>query len=437
MPFVHLNRDPRLTPGTPFEIDWDHPLAKGLSGGMLFNLDGGPRAFDCAGNMPVSEFTQNDPASGYTVHNGRRCYRQAYYGRSHLDYITITTGKLPDNAPASMSVGAAHERSVDAATFQLLSYSGAYTGGWYIVGTNTPKLSCQMNSGNGFGIFNTEFPEFDSKYHTTGEWFNLSLAYRQEATWRLRGTFNQGVEREDNQSGNAPSGAFHKEYLQLFRRDWNSHYYWTGWCSHIYFWNGRYLDQDERSWINAEPFDFVRTPQERIYFDLTAGGGASVTPALGSRAISGQAVTVAGVTDLTPGQGAIVAAGQAAIVQRSTQLTAGTGTSVASGYNVDIIPTISLYIGNGTTSVSGHSVDVTPETVLDAIGAGAIVLSGQPDPSVGKTTEINPPAGAVFVAGMSMRMGEAGYQYDTKTVLHPVLVETLRPILAETDRIFH
>lgn len=286
--FVHRQRHPDfwLPGGGPAfgaVIDWAHPLAVNLNAAYVFNL-AGDTFYDLTGLQGAAFQNQGQPDSGFAAHNGRRCVRQAASGTQDTDYIDLPTPPLNDQDDASygnsVSIGAAHTHYRDTNVFLLGGTNNGGGGGWYVLANGT-TMGCQINSGNGFGVRTLNPTGWGPDYWQTGKWFNLTLACRyfdSEGKHRLYGNFNQNAEDADDETYNNPNDAKHTAH-RLFRREYTNHYYWGGFCSHIYFWDRRFLTEDERLWINAEPWAFLRPEKIRTYV-LTSepSGGPAASP---------------------------------------------------------------------------------------------------------------------------------------------------------------
>lgn len=280
MPYIQTARDSQFPSDWPCEIDWSHPLATNLSAAYLFNLDGGAATFDVTGQTASATQLLGQADSGFTVHDGRRCIRQAAVGSENVDYVTVPAKiKYSTDDPSygfSVSIGAAHTYAKGSQASWLLAGTNNYTGGWNVYVSNTPDMTCDVNSGNGFGIKYLSIPGFNGDFYQTGKWFDLTLAGRYfdgEGKHRLYGNFNQNPEVADDETVNIPNNAGHTQH-RLFRKDFDNHYHWGGFCSHVYFWDRRFLTEDERLWINAEPWAFLRPQVARTYFRPSEPAGA-------------------------------------------------------------------------------------------------------------------------------------------------------------------
>lgn len=273
--------NPKDTPRGPIAINWGHPLARDINAAHVFSARMGFR--DLAAPNDDATQTNVSGVSGFVPHRGREAVYQGGYGRATVDKVLMNVPKLNSaddpNYANSVALGFANEKVYDATGYILTGSTSAYTGGWSF-SHNSSVLDLSLNSGNGYGVWTASPSNYDpSLYWETSEWFNIAAScvyVPGESKHRLYGTLEQGPEAVDNEGQNNPSGVSHQTIHKLFSGNYTTHYNTTGWASHIYFWHNRCLTQDERLWVNAEPFDLMVPYVSRTYFLPT--GAQTVQP---------------------------------------------------------------------------------------------------------------------------------------------------------------
>lgn len=299
MPFIHLERDPRVQPDTPVEIDWSHPLSEKLISYPYFTGAGLPidlvdgQVFDQVSGssaswgigVPSSPNTMTGvkpwPLINFNDDLQEHFTRQLPPSRQFKTFNALTVAAagwyVQSGGNWSYGLFGVYSSSDYRAEIGHWDYGGAGRLGGYMCQYVDGSTDIRLGSG-------------DNDWHIG---VLSSKAGRQAVTvdGALIGTDINDYDDTSRTYSTVKIGVIRSAQAMNYGALWN-----------------RTLSDDEALWICAEPFDFILTPQDRIYFDLAAGGDTSAAASIlaqasltGTSSVGRQAVgAVSGSASTTP-----------------------------------------------------------------------------------------------------------------------------------------
>jgi hypothetical protein len=333
--------DPRVKP--PYgaaEVDWGHPLARGLLAAWLLNEGGGgPR--DLLGR---GDGTPNNGAAYGVGPAGLGL--NLVSASSH--YVSCGTAVPAISGEGAIAARLSTTTLGDDYHMAISRAGGGAAQDWEVqldLGSN--KLALAYNGGN---------------HVLGGTALAAGTVYDWAATISTAGTAENFLNGAlDNVNGAVSVWPIGAGPIEIGRRS-GSAYYWNGFIYHIYHWDRRLLDS-EALWLHDEPYAFLRSITRRRYFVGVLGG------------ISGAAAITAPVSALA-GSGTVleVFSGTGTVAPPASTL-AASALEVFTG-SATVAPPGSALAGSGTVTIPGitGSASIAPPVSIPA-GAGLVVIA--------------------------------------------------------------
>ena len=295
-----LRRSYTIKPPPGTQINWGHPLARGLVGCWLFNENGGLRAIDLAGN------NHGILTNGPLWVPGRNGIALSFDGvDDEVTFPSVPTSAI-SNVTVSMWVNLASVSLKGA--FIKIGYPGTGSNGnGYAVGVGNSDFDTTGN--NLIGLFENE------RWINTGApigtgWRHITMVIDDFGTPSFyigavsKGTFSGGDAR-------APSS---NTYIGGYTSGTPDNRHFNGLIGEGWIWN-RFLRPEEIQWLYTDPYAMFEQPRRGKWFYVAAGGETRnlLASIVGASTTSDVAATIArallsniGGVSATPDVAAIV-----------------------------------------------------------------------------------------------------------------------------------
>lgn len=370
-----LARPPRAA-----QVDWTHPLARGLTNLYYGGVD----------YVPVK---QRLHSSGVPPAPGRLGYLSDIFTYGVNSYVDLGVGpgatgpmtfvfwvwftSAPPTVDAVISIGDGATFRFDG--FQFYTYNGA---GTYSGATFT---------GQGAGLYRLVCTHTGSANTVVGFGPTAAINASTAAPARNSGNYNLrlGADAQNSRSSNCQV---------LFAAAYN-----------------RALSTDEGRAVLLNPWQLLESPARLVVTDVPAGG-AVLVPAAATLALNGPAPTLAQTANqaLSPAPAALVLAGPAAALARTANqnLTPTAGALVLSGPGATLAQTanVSLTPAAAALTLSGPAPTISQTAGVNLTpGSAALIIAG-PAPTLTRTANVAlvPGAAALVLAGPATSLSQGG-----------------------------
>lgn len=347
--------DPTRVPVGQFELNRDHPLARGLLAAWI------PGSIFRWKNLVGTPYSETPTAVTYTD--------STHGSVSNWSSVTSTGG-----------VSTTFTTALTDFTIETSSYIPAVPSAWtriadkkYDTGFWFGRIGATSQWGG--GIKQLTYPNGQGITITEGAWHQLVMS-------------RSGSTQEVTADGDATTGSWACDGTALdttaLKIGYNSvsDEVFTGLLERLLIYN-RALSSYERKWLYREPYSMFMLLQRRTYVNVSSGN-----------------------TTFAPGAGAVTVAGQTPSLTMGMTKAPGAGAETVTGQTPTLKIGVTLVPGAGTVTVAGNAPTLT-SGMTKAPGAGTVTIGGFA-PSIGNATNFSPDAGAATVAGHVPTLTGAG-----------------------------
>ena len=363
------------------EIDWSNPITRGL----VVAISGANPRLNSALNKPASFV--GTPGSALTIDG-----RSTEFTRSSTQGISVGTSAAFNPAaitllsiyrPKSLATASAHmlfsrdDNSLGRAFSLDLHWNSGYGVRYYVagggsVGTNELRQGVSAVVGKRYVVAARQTGSAAALF-VDGALVSSSAAFTAKPS--ATGDTRIGI-RTYSGSNEAADG-----FIPL-----------------SLMWSRALSDSEIRS-ISANPWQIFNPIQRRIFAEVSASGGVTITANIGTATASGLTATLTQASTLIATQGTATASGLSATLAQAFTLQANRGTATASGAQATIAQAATISANLGTATASGFAADVqSAGNVTISANIGIATASGR-QANIGDSVTVSASRGTATAAG--------------------------------------
>lgn len=352
------------------EIDWSNPITRGLV--YAFKPDGTPRS-----NGAVSPIR-----SAFLSSNGSDLIQITSAGvgfsSNGFNELTHSLSRVAATASANLTqicVFTARNSSNSQIILANLSSAGGMANGFFI--GNGSSFCLKADTVPSAGAISSSALSVGKVY--VGAY--TSKVGRQEL-------FLNGISQ-----GTTASATTHSQALNRFVSRANRN------PIALFVSFSRVLSDAEIKALSDNPWQIFKPIPRRIFAQVSASGGATITTNLGTATASGLTATLTQASTLIATQGTATASGLSATLAQAFTLQANRGTATASGAQATIAQAATISANLGTATASGFAADVqSAGNVTISANIGIATASGR-QANIGDSVTVSASRGTATAAG--------------------------------------